>query len=146
MDFKILDFRASDFIDMENYFNEIVLELKEETAIKFLNILCVGDIPKTESETESVIKEYVRQVQEIKETFTWLYNPPQQPSNIDRELRKNNQNIEEFANDYNGYVEIIYLLCKGDFLKLDLVGEMKTQDFLFWGEYLVRKRFIENVK
>jgi len=140
---KILDLPASDFIDLENYFKQMVTETNEDTVIKFFNILCNGNIPTTAKETEDLIKEYARQIQDIKETFTWLYNPPQQPSNIDQEL-KNKQYFDDFANDYNGYIEIIYLLCKGDFTRLDAVGEMKTQDFLFYGEYLVRKRYIES--
>jgi len=145
MKFKILEKRAGDFIDLENLFKEMVSETNEDTVVKFFNILCNGNMPTTANETEDLIKEYARQVQDIKETFVWLYNPPQLPSSIEQEL-KNKQYFEDFANDYSGYIEIIYLLCKGDFTKLDAVGEMKTEDFLFYGEYLVRKRFIENVK
>lgn len=144
MKFNILEKRAGDFIDLENYFKEMVIETKEETVIKFFELL-IGEVPTKESEIKEIILEYSKQITDIKDTFIWLYNPPQMPSNINNEF-KNKQHFEDFANDYSGYIEIIYLLCKGDFLKLDLVGQMKTQDFLFYGEYLVRKRFIENVK
>lgn len=43
-------------------------------------------------------------------------------------------------------MEIAYLLCEGDFLKLDEVTSMPTEKFLFLGEYLLRKRIVENIK
>lgn len=144
MKFNILEKKAEDFIDLENYFKEMVEDAKEDVVIKFFELL-IGEVPTTEAKIKEIIIEYSKQITDIKETFTWLYNPPQMPSSIEQEL-KNKQYFEDFANDYTGYIEIIYLLCKGDFSKLDTIGQMKTQDFLFYGEYLVRKRFIENVK
>ena len=53
---------------------------------------------------------------------------------------------KEFAQDYGLYTEIIYLLSKADPLKVPEVIKMKCEDFLYWAEYLLRKRFVENIK
>lgn len=43
-------------------------------------------------------------------------------------------------------MEMAYLICKGDFLKLDDITSWDTEKFLSLGEYLVRKRIVENLK
>lgn len=53
---------------------------------------------------------------------------------------------KEFAEHYGGYMEIIYLLTKGDFTKFDEVVSWDLHRFLFQGEYLLRKRIVENTK
>jgi len=144
MKFKILDLPASDFLDLETYFKDMVEDAKEEVVIKFFELL-IGEAPTSENQIKDVLKEYSNQIKDIKETFTWLYNPPQMPSSIEEKRNINREQMQkEFSEDYSGYIEIIYLLCKGDFTRLDAVGEMRTQDFLFYGEYLVRKRYIES--
>lgn len=142
MDLKKI--RAGDFIDLETHFLELTKNNSEEGAVAFLELLC-GEIPSTESEIIEVIKEYASQVSEIKETYTWIFNPPPLPSKMENEI-KNNHLFEDFANDYSGYIELIYLLCKGDVTKVEQVKEMPVQDFFFWGEYLYRKKYIENAK
>ena len=47
---------------------------------------------------------------------------------------------------YGGYVEIIYLLCNGDLTKADDVLKWDIERFLYQGEYLLRKKIIENLK
>jgi hypothetical protein len=53
---------------------------------------------------------------------------------------------KEFAEYYGGYLEIFYVLCKGDFSKLKNFESMKTSEFLFLGEYLIRKRNVESMQ
>lgn len=43
-------------------------------------------------------------------------------------------------------MEIAYLLTKGDFTKFEEVLNWNTHRFLFQGEYLLRKKIIENLK
>jgi len=43
-------------------------------------------------------------------------------------------------------MELMYAICKGDFTKIDEVGNWKTTKFLALGEYLIRKRDCENLK
>ena len=39
----------------------------------------------------------------------------------------------------------MYAICKGDFLKMDEVLKWETEKYLFIGEYLIRKRAVENI-
>jgi hypothetical protein len=47
---------------------------------------------------------------------------------------------------YGGYVEIIYLLCSADLTKSDEVLNWDIERFLYQGEYLLRKKIVENLK
>ena len=41
-------------------------------------------------------------------------------------------------------MEIVYLISNGDLLKAKDIFELPAHEFLFYGEYLIRKRNIEN--
>ena len=43
-------------------------------------------------------------------------------------------------------MEITYLLCEGDFTKIDEILNWNTEKFLTLGEYLLRKRIVENIE
>ena len=43
-------------------------------------------------------------------------------------------------------MEIVYLLTGGDLTKLEEVLNWDTEKFLTLGEYLLRKRIVENIK
>lgn len=141
---RLVDLPAGDFIGLDKYYKELTEQVTESTALKFFELLKVS--PTTEDDVMQVFKEFQDQLLEIKETYIWIYNPPQViPSSI-KEQPKNLHLIKEFEEDYSGYIELIYLLCSGDMLKFGDVMQMKTADFLFWGEYLIRKRIIEMVR
>ena len=53
---------------------------------------------------------------------------------------------KEFAEDYGSFIELMYLITRGDFLKMKQVDDWKTVQFLFLGEYLLRKKNVENMK
>jgi len=53
---------------------------------------------------------------------------------------------KEFAEDYGGFMELMYLLCKGDFSKMKDFDKWKTSEFLYLGEYLLRKKNVENMQ
>lgn len=52
----------------------------------------------------------------------------------------------DFAEYYGGYMELIYLLTGGDFTKFDEIMNWDLERFLFQGEYLLRKKIVENIK
>ena len=56
-----------------------------------------------------------------------------------------NSEKEDFTEDYGGYLELIYLITNGDLLKANSVYEMPAHEFLFYCQYLLRKRKIENM-
>ena len=81
---------------------------------------------------------------EIKDRYEWIYNPPLRADS--GAITQGSLDREEFAQHYGGYLEIIYLLTGGDFTKMDEVLEWDIDRFLFQGEYLIRKRIVENTK
>jgi hypothetical protein len=147
--FSLENLKAGDFIDVENYYFQMVKHTDTpdvETATKFYKIL-VGGLPKREKDYLKILEEFQKQLLEIKETYIWIYNPPQLPSSTEQHNPSPSDSLkQEFAEDYGGYIEIIYLLCSANLLNVNKVLKMKAKDFLFWGEYAVRKRLIESVK
>ena len=142
---KIKDLKAGDFLDLENYFKEITNE--DYTNLDKFYLLLLDRVPTKEADVLSTIELFINDLTDIKETYYWIYTPPEMPSDAEqKEPSIGDEYRQEFAEDYAGYTEMIYLICKGDFLKINEVMQMKTQDFLYWGEYLLRKRFVENIK
>lgn len=45
---------------------------------------------------------------------------------------------------YGAYMELTYILCNGDLLKMDQVFNMNVHQALFTAEYLIRKKTVEN--
>jgi hypothetical protein len=43
-------------------------------------------------------------------------------------------------------MEIMFLLTKGNFEKIDEISSWNTEKFLTLGEYLLRKRIVESIK
>lgn len=142
---KLTDLKAGEFIDFENYYKEII-DNNFDNLDKFYLLLLGKDNP-IEKEVLDCIELITKELIEIKETYYWLYNPPQMPTESQQQQPTIGDDYrQEFAEDYGGYVEVIYMICKGDILKVPDVMQMKLTDFLYWGEYLLRKKFVENIK
>lgn len=137
--------RAGDFIDIDNYFREIIEE--DYSNIEKFYLLLLKELPKDEQGYADVMQEFINEMTSIKEEFVWIFNPPQMPTDSEQKQPTiGDEYRKEFAQDYGLYTEIIYLLSKADPLKVPEVMQMKCEDFLFWAEYLLRKRFVENIK
>lgn len=83
---------------------------------------------------------------EIKADHPWIYNPPMIPTNGDAKpnaLRAEFQ--RDFVEDYGAYTEIVYLLANGNPKEFDNVTEWPLKKFLFWGEYMLRKKRVESI-
>ena len=142
--YKITERKAGDFIDLCNYFE--AMDGDEEMITKFYMLL-IGRLPTTIDECEDIILNFAIEITEIKEYFEFIYNPPQLPSTteintptIGDEYRK------EFAEMYGGYVNLIILLCKTFPYTPEQCLQMRLQDFLFWGNLLMHRQFVENIK
>ena len=142
--YKITERKTGDFIDLENYF--ATMDGNEETITNFF-VLLLGRMVTSEEECIEVITEYAKEVTEIKESFEFIYNPPSLPSSTEQsnptigdEYRK------EFAEMYGGYVNLIILLCKTFPYTPEQCLQMRLQDFLFWGNLLMHRQFVENIK
>lgn len=81
---------------------------------------------------------------EIKAQYEWIYNPP--PTAGDGQNTIGSEARKDFAEYYGGYMELSYLLTNGDFTKFDDIMEWDIHRFLFQGEYLLRKKQVENLK
>ena len=166
--YKITERKAGDFIDLESYatqmnsFNPESLTEEEtilyyELAVKFFVLLILereatdedikNGLSLKESEIPEIINQYAKEVIAIKESFEFIYNPPQLPSStevsqptIGDEYRK------EFAEMYGGYVNLILLICKTFPYTPEQCLQMRLQDFLFWGNLLMHRQFVENIK
>ena len=73
-----------------------------------------------------------------------MFNPPNRVTNF--EITEGTKARGEFAEHYGSHIEIVYAICKGDFLKMQDVMGWDTEKYLFIGEYLIRKRDVENIK
>lgn len=51
---------------------------------------------------------------------------------------------QSFTEYYGNYMELVYLVCSGDLLRMNEVFEKDAHEFIFIAEYLYRKRKIEN--
>ncbi len=91
-----------------------------------------------------VKNEFLQSVEHFKELYEWIYNPPILPGinkhTIGKQLRS------EFQQHYGAYAEITYLLAYGNALKFDKVNKMPLNEYLALGEYVLRKRAVENIE
>lgn len=91
-----------------------------------------------------VKNEFLKSVEHFKELYEWIYNPPILPGinkhTIGKQLRS------EFQQHYGAYAEITYLLACGNALKFDRVNKMPLNEYLALGEYVLRKRAVENIE
>lgn len=146
--FKITDLKAGEFIDLLEYSKALVIADENSISIikEFYDIL-IGRLPTTEAECFEIINEFDRQIEEIKEEFEFIYNPPPLPSTIDQSQSTiGDEYRKDFSETYGGYVELVYLLCSVFKFKPNEVLEMKCQDFLFWGNYCLHKKYVESIK
>ena len=148
--FSLRDLKAGDFIDAQGYYDMIVDEEIEEEernniADKFLVLLLNRKYNNTD--VVKATEEYIKQLIEIRDSFEYIYNPPQSPSVQSQDTNTiGNEYRAEFAVTYGGYVELVYLICTAFGYKPEECLAIKTQDFLFWGNYLLHKKFVENIK
>lgn len=126
------------FVDLEIYF-------EQSDYYNFCNIFVKKYFWQTikVQNLYTIIEDYGKQKQELKEKFVFVYDPPifgeQTPDTIGSELRK------DFVQDFGIYVILMDLVCK-DKTRYKEVEKWKTQEFLFWANYLTGQKIIENVK
>lgn len=145
---KITELKAGDFIDLQEYAKALSVESEDSiNIIEKFYLLLMDRMPSTEKECFEIVEEYAKQIEQVKEDFEWIFNPPPLPSTTESNLNTTGDEYrKEFATIYGGWVELVYLISRGDVLRHSEIMEMKCQDFLFWGNYLLHKKFVENIK
>lgn len=145
--FKLdLDFKtAGNFIDADTFFSErehkdfFKLILKRKYFFKNVNFENISL-----SEAEYIIGCFSELKNDLRQSYEYLYNPPIR--GVGKEMSPGGIEREAFAEHYGSYIEMVYVLCKGDFTKFEEVTNWGLHRFLFQAEYLIRKRDIENLK
>lgn len=144
--FGIKDKTVSFFIEIENLFNQIQETQSDELALQFL-VLLLGKELITESEAIKATEDYIAEVSELKEQYEWIYNPPPLPTSSEQtENTIGSEFRKEFAETYGGYAEMIYLIATTFNATPIQVYEWTVVDFLFWANYLLHKKAVENIK
>jgi hypothetical protein len=145
--FRLTELKAGDFIDLLTW-SKLLQEQSEESEmiIEKFYLLLINRLPTTEKECFEVVEEFGKQIEEIKESFEFIYNPPQLPITTEQKERTiGDEYRDEFFQMYQ-YPELVYKVATVFSYKPSEVLELKTQDFLFWANYLVHKKFVENIK
>jgi len=154
---KIETLRAGDFIDLDNYYRDIECIVGKEltddenvyysTVIEKFFVLLGLELPKTEKEYTNAFTEYSLQVVKLKNDYEFIYNPPPSPSTTDiKESTIGDEYRKEFAEMYGAYTEITYLISALFHKFPKEVLEMNVLEWMFWGNYLLHKRWVENIK
>jgi hypothetical protein len=148
--FKLdLNFKtAGAFIDADTYFSEadtlnlfkIILKPKRK-YIFFRHKQ--EDISLAEA--EYALTKWKAFLDEIKFQYEYIYNPPVRIQDTNASSQKQIE-VQAFMEHYGGYMEIVYLLTGGYLIDSDSVFEWELHRFLFQGEYLLRKKDVENLK
>jgi hypothetical protein len=132
------------FIDVDNY-------LKDQNITELLKILVKPKLFRgfnidnvSLAVVETMLIKATEAIMIVKSNFEGIFNPPL-TINLEENTEKSLA-MAEFTEHYGGYMELTYMLLAGDFLKYEKLMNMKTEEFLFFGEYLLRKRNIENLK
>ncbi len=144
-----LDFKAGRFIDADTYRMEgdnlnmfkMLLKPKRKRWRPWSRYK-VEDISLQEA--ERILVEWNEFLTELKYRYEYLYNPP-----IRINVQENTQGSVErqaFAEHYGAYAEMTYVISKGLVKDHKSIWEWDAEYFLFWAEYLIRKRDVENVK
>ena len=87
---------------------------------------------------------YLQEADEVKSCFPWIYDPPKFPS--EGEISQGSMERENFSLTYGGYTEMVYLCAIFEAVSPQVIFTYDTKYFLFWSEYLLRKKTVENLK
>jgi hypothetical protein len=147
LSFKLdLNFKtAGRFIDADTFFSErdykefFKFVLKPRYLFKKVNFDKI-----TLAEYEYIIGKFAELKNDLKKSYEYLYNPPIR--NVGGAITPGSMERDAFAEHYGAYIEMVYVLCKGDFTKFEEVIGWDLDRFLFQAEYLIRKKDIENLK
>ena len=85
----------------------------------------------------------------FKSTYPFIYSEQEvdeDGDDFEDDVNLNFSEKDQFVQDYGVYMEMIYIVCGGDLLKMDEVFKLNCHKFLFISEYLIRKRNIETKK
>jgi hypothetical protein len=131
---------AGRFIDLETFIkDEDDKEFIKATVTPRLWFLTIPEYVQ-----RYAVALYIQEADEVKASFPWIYNPPQFANTS--EITQGSMERENFSLTYGGYTEMVYLCAIFESVSPKVVFDYDTKYFLFWSEYLLRKRTVENLK
>jgi hypothetical protein len=95
-------------------------------------------------EAQYVLREWHAFLEDVKIRYEYIYNPPVRAQV--GETTQGSIERQEFADHYGGYAEMVYLIACATNRDFQEVFKDELNYFLFWGEYLLRKRDVERLK
>lgn len=136
-------------LDFENlpaeYFITADMYAAKLDLVALYNLLSGKKVKEISLQKANQVKdEFLNAVRHFPVKYEWVYNPPSIG-----ELAKptiGNQLRQEFQQNYGAYAEITYLISKGDVMKFEKINKMRLENYLSLGEYLLRKKMVENVE
>jgi len=131
---------AGRFIDLETFIkDEDDKEFIKATVTPRLWFLTIPEYVQ-----RYTVALYIQEADEVKSNFPWIYNPPQFANT--GEITQGSMERENFSLTYGGYTEMVYLCSIFESVSPKVIFSYDTKYFLFWSEYLLRKRTVENLK
>jgi len=128
------------FIDLETF----IKDEDDEAFIKATVTRMFWFMTIPEYVKRYAIALYLQESDEVKSNFPWIYNPPQFANT--GEITQGSMERENFSLTYGGYTEMVYLCAIFEAVSPQVIFTYETKYFLFWSEYLLRKRTVENLK
>lgn len=146
---KKIKYNLSLNLDFENmpaeYFITADMYAARLDLVSLYNILSGENEKDISLQKANQVKDaFLNAVSHFPTKYEWVYNPPHIG-----ELSKptiGNQLRQEFQSNYGAYAEITYLISKGDVMKFEKINKMRLENYLSLGEYLLRKKIVENVE
>jgi len=134
--------KAGEFIDAHTF-------LQDENYLEVLKIILKPRFfyapEPTLQQAQIALNKLREYIVEVRQNYPWIYTPPIFHFG-NNEVTTGVIERQRFTEDYGAYMEIIYLLCKADLRLVDEITSWDLDRFLFQGEYLLRKRIVENLK
>jgi len=131
---------AGRFIDLETF----IKDEDDDSFIKATVTRMFWFMTIPEYVKRYAIALYLQEADEVKLNFPWIYNPPQFANTS--EITQGSMERENFSLTYGGYTEMVYLCSIFESVSPQVIFTYETKYFLFWSEYLLRKRTVENLK
>jgi hypothetical protein len=91
-----------------------------------------------------VVTSFYKELSNLKRPYTYLFPERDEDEELDDDVSLNYSDKQAFIEEYGVYMEMIYIICNGDLLRTKEVTDMPASQFLFFAEYLLRKRDIES--
>ena len=142
-----LEFNAGRFIDADtfradndvlNMFKSLLKPKRKWYGVRYK----IEDLSLREG--EYLLQLWDDYLGDIKYRYEYIYNPPFRSSG--NQSTQGSTERREFAEHYGGYAEMTYLIANGMVKDFKDVWLWDLDYFLFWGEYLLRKRDVQNLK